>query len=160
MKTLSCLIAGGMIGIGSAVLLGFAICVARSSTLLDQNASKSSMEQQVVSKEREELEALKSGDSEAFGNLIAEDAVFVNERGAAGKAQLLRDVAGAKLTDYAMDNVEFRRIAANTGLITYKMSEKGISHGNEFAGRVYASAVWTQRGAKWVCLFSQETPAQ
>jgi hypothetical protein len=59
-----------------------------------------------------------------------------------------------------MDNIGFVPISANTGLITYRIAEKGVSHGKEFSARVYVSSLWTERGNRWVCLFSQETAAR
>jgi hypothetical protein len=59
-----------------------------------------------------------------------------------------------------MEDVKFVPISANTGLISYKIVEKGVSHGREFAAQAYVSSIWTKRGNKWVCLFSQETSAR
>lgn len=115
------------------------------------------MEQQIVSKEREGLDALKTGNLELFGNLTADDAVLVDAHGPATKAEVLEHVAGFRLVDYTIDDVRFVAIAAESGLITYKISEKGVSHGKEFTAQVYVSSIWTKRKGNWVCLFSQET---
>jgi hypothetical protein len=122
--------------------------------------NENSLQQQIVAREREGLDALKTGDLERFGNLTAEEAVFVDTHGPAGKAQVLKNTAGFTLTDYTMEDVHFVPIAANTGLISYKITEKGVSHGKEFAAVVYVSSVWAERREKWVCLFSQETAAR
>jgi hypothetical protein len=118
------------------------------------------LQRQIVAKEREGLDALKAGNVELFGNLTADDAVLVDAQGPASKAQVLKNVAGFRLTDYAMEDVRFVPLSATSGLIIYKISEKGISHGKEFAAQAYVSSIWTERGGKWVCLFSQETGAR
>ena len=118
------------------------------------------LEQQIVSKEREGLDALKAGEPERFGDLTADEAVMVDDHGPASKAQVLKNVAGFRLTDYTMDDVRFVPISENTGLISYKIAEKGVSHGREFVAQAYISSVWTERGRKWLCLFSQETAAR
>jgi ketosteroid isomerase-like protein len=123
----------------------------------DSMAGENSLERQIVAQEQNGLEALKNGDLGRFGSLTAEEAVFVDEQGPATKAQVLKNVAGFKLTEYSMDDVKFVALSKNTGLISYKSTEKGVSHGEEFATQVYVSSVWTKRGGKWVCLFSQET---
>jgi hypothetical protein len=123
-------------------------------------ADAGAMKQQIVAKEREGLEALKSGKLELFGELTAEDAVFVDAAGPATKAQVMSNVAGFQLTEYAMDDVRFVAISEKAGLISYAITEKGVSHGHEFAAHVYVSSVWAERGGKWVCLFSQETAAR
>ncbi len=127
---------------------------------LDADTSKGSMEQQIVSKEREELDALKAGDLELFGKLTADDAVFVDTQGPASKAQVLKNVARFRITEYSIEDVRFVSISKASGLISYKITEKGVSHGKEFAAQVYVSSVWAKRGSQWVCLFSQETGAK
>jgi ketosteroid isomerase-like protein len=119
-----------------------------------------SMEQQVVAKEREGLDALKVNDLDRFAKLTADDAVFVDAHGTAGKAQVLKNVVGFSITDYTMESVQFLQISPNTGLISYKLTEKGMSHDKAFAAQVYVSSIWAQRGENWVCLFSQETAAR
>jgi hypothetical protein len=116
-----------------------------------------SLEQQIVSKEREGLDALKAGEPERFGDLTADEAVMVDDHGPASKAEVLKHVAGFKLSEYEMEDVRFVPISKNTGLISYKIVEKGASHGREFAAQAYISSLWTKRGKHWLCLFSQET---
>lgn len=162
MKRASALLALAAIGIFSAFLLGRPkISVAApSAESQDSNAKADTLEQQIVSKEREGLEALKTGNVERFGNLTADDAVFVDSEGPADKAQVLKNVAGFSLTEYSMENIQYVPISANSGLITYRITEKGVSHDQVFAGHAYVSSLWTRRGDKWLCLFSQETAAR
>ena len=134
-----------------------------SLSLMRSNASigeNTSIEQQIVAKEREGLEALKAGDVAHFGDLTADDAIFVDAQGPATKSQVMQNVVGFKLTDYSIENVRFAQISPNSGLMAYKITEKGLSHGKEFAAQVYVSSIWIQRESKWLCLFSQETAAR
>jgi hypothetical protein len=146
----------------SALLLVATLGLFSSLSLMGSKASGSedaSMEQQIVAKEREGLEALKAGDVGHFGDLTADDAIFVDAQGPATKVQVMQNVVGFKMTDYTIENVRFAQISPNSGLIAYKITEKGLSHGKEFAAQVYVSSIWTQRENKWLCLFSQETAA-
>jgi hypothetical protein len=122
-----------------------------------QTPSANPMQHQVTAAERSGLEALKTGDLTKFAALTADEAILVDSHGAATKAQLLKNVAGFTLTDYSMDNVQFLKLSRDTGLISYTITEKGVSHGKEFSARAYVSSVWTKRGKGWQCLFSQET---
>jgi hypothetical protein len=122
--------------------------------------AQNALEEKVIAKEREGLDALKSGNLELFGDLTADDAVLVDAHGPASKAQVLQNVAAFKLTDYSMEGMEFRRLSEDSGLISYKISEKGISHGKEFSAQAYVSSIWAKRSGKWVCVFSQETAAR
>jgi hypothetical protein len=133
---------------------------AESIASRDSGTNEEAIEMQIVSKEHEELDSLKTGNLKLFDSLLADDAVFVDSQGPAGKAQVVKNVAEFKLLEYSMEDVSFVSISTKSGLITYKMKEKGISHGKEFAALVYISAVWTERGRKWVCVFSQETAAK
>jgi len=163
MKTVPAFIIVAAITISSVLLPGrLKIPVAAAQPVQSRNstANASSMEQQIISKEREGLDALKTGDLERFGNLTADEAVFVDAQGPASKAQVLKNVAGFTLTDYSMEDVSFVPLSPNTGLISYKINEKGVSHGKEFAAQAYVSSIWTERANKWVCLFSQETAAR
>ena len=118
------------------------------------------LERQIVAEERQGLDALKIGNLDAFGNLTADDAVFVDAHGSATKAQVMKNVAGFKLVDYSMDNLSFVPLSSKSGLISYKISEKGVSHGKEFTAQAYVSTIWAKRGGHWFCLFSQETAAR
>lgn len=140
----------------SICIIAIAVC---SGLLVayGQPLFKESIEQQIIAKEREELEALKRGDLNAFANFIAEEAVFVNAQGPASRAQVVKNVANFKLLEFSMEDIRFVPVSEKSGLIAYKLIQKGSSHGREFTSQVYASALWTKRDGKWICLFSQET---
>jgi hypothetical protein len=119
-----------------------------------------SIQQQILAKEREELDCLRTGNMEVFANLLADGAVFVDAQGPASKAEVVKNVADFRLVEYAMDDVTFVPLSVRSGLITYSITEKEVSHGKEFVAHVYVSAVWLERGSQWVCVFSQETAAK
>jgi len=118
------------------------------------------MRLKIVAKEQEGLNALKTGDLAAFANSLAEDAVFVDAHGPASKAEVVEHTAGFRIQEYAMEDVRFVQLSKTSGLIAYTLTEKGTSHGRDFAAKVYVSALWAERGDKWVCVFSQETAAK
>ena len=130
------------------------------STTNAETLTTNTMQQRIVAKESEELDALKNGDLNAFASLLADEAVFLNARGPSTKAEVVKHIAEFKLLEYSMEDVKFVPVSKNSGLIAYKLTEKGASRGREFTDRVYVSALWTEREGKWVCLFSQETAAK
>jgi ketosteroid isomerase-like protein len=136
-----------------SVLIGLAASLSGAGSTDD-------LQQQIVAKEREELDALKNGDIAAFANLIADEAVFLNARGPSPKVDVVKHIADFKLLDYAIEDVRFVPVGPKTGLIVYRLTQKGSSNGHEFAGKANISALWTEREGKWVCLFSQETPTK
>jgi hypothetical protein len=143
----------------SSIVIAVVIFAGLALSAAWESGNQSLLQQQIVAKEREELDALKTGNREAFAGLLAEDAVFVNPHGPGTKAEVVEHTAGLRLLEYSMDDVRFVPLSADSGLIAYKLSEKGTMHNHQFTEQVYASALWAKRGDKWVCLFSQETPA-
>jgi len=136
------------------------VFAARAFDSRDAKSDADSLQQQVVAAEREGLDALKVGNVAHFADLTAEEAVFVDAASPATKAQVVKNVAGFTLTDYTMEDVKFVQLSATSGLISYKSTEKGASHGHEFSATVYVSSIWAERNGKWLCLFSQETAAR
>jgi hypothetical protein len=123
-------------------------------------SSADSLQQQIVFKEREELECLKTGDLKRFAELLADDAIFVDDHGSVSKSEIVEHTAEFRLTEYTIDDVKFVALSTTSGLISYKIRQRGNSHGKEFTAQVYVSALWAERGGKMVCVFSQETAAK
>ena len=118
------------------------------------------MKEEIVAQERAGLGALKTGDIAAFGDTIAEDAVFVDASGPAGKAQVVKNVAGFRVKEFTMSDIRFVALSADTGLVVYLMDEAGTTHGKEFSAKVHVASVWSKKSGKWLCEFSQETGAR
>ena len=123
-------------------------------------AQEDPLERQVLAKERQELDCLKTGNYAEFAGLIADDALFVDSHGPAGKADIVKHTAEFRLDDYTMEDVRFVPLSPNSGLLIYKITETGASHGKQFSATVYVSALWAERAGKWVCVYSQETAAR
>jgi uncharacterized protein (TIGR02246 family) len=118
------------------------------------------LREEIVAQERAGLEALKTGDIAAFGDTIAEDAVFVDASGPAGKAQVVKNVAGFRLREFTMTDMKFVQLSGDTGLIVYVLGETGTTHGKDFSAKVHVASVWSKKSGKWLCEFSQETTAR
>lgn len=123
------------------------------------SAQDDPLQRQILAKERQELERLKTGDYAQFGSLLADDAVFVDAQGAAKKSTVIEHTFGCRLQDYTIQDPKFVRVSGNSGLLSYTITETGTSHGRPFSIKVYVSALWAKRNGKWLCLFSQETAA-
>ncbi len=145
--------------VGMATAMGVAIGVGKLGAKAPGQTFQNVLEQQIAAKEREGLDDLKKGNVDAFGKLIARDAVFVDDHGPATRAEVLQHLGGFRLTSYTMENLRFVPISGRSGLIVYTTREVGTSHGRRFSSRAYVSSVWEQRGSDWLCVFSQETAA-
>ena len=140
-------------------LIAITVFIAFAASL-DGSAPTDSMQDQIVAKEREELDALKTGNIAAFANLLADEAVFLNPHGPSPKADVVKHIADFKLLDYTIEDVRYVAVGPKTGLIIYKLTQKAAANGQEFTSKAHISALWTERDGKWLCLFSQETPAK
>jgi hypothetical protein len=140
-----------------AAIGAFGFSRAQPGARVTHQGFQNTLEKQIVDKEREGLDALKTGDTDHFGRLMARDAVFVDDHGPATRADVLQHVGGFKLLSYSMADVRFVPITARSGLIVYTITESGTSHGHKFSAKAYVSSLWEQRGNDWLCLFSQET---
>ncbi|MGA2589737.1 MAG: nuclear transport factor 2 family protein [Bryobacteraceae bacterium] len=136
------------------------VMVSAGQTSLSGQTATEGMRQRIIAKEQEGLNDLKTGDLAAFSSSLAEDAVFVDAHGPASKAEVVEHTAGFRIQEYTMEDVRFVQLSSTSGLIAYTLTEKGTSHGRDFAAKVYVSALWAERGDKWVCVFSQETAAK
>ena len=120
MKKISACILIAAIGVGSAALLAWPRAAAADPPAASPTptTAETSLSQQILSKEREELDAQKAGNFKAFENLIADEGVFVNADGPASKAEMLKRTEGIKLLEYGINGVKFLPISADTGLIS------------------------------------------
>jgi ketosteroid isomerase-like protein len=132
----------------------------QSALLILLAAARDTLRDEIVAQERAGLDALKTGDLKAFGDSTADEAVFLDASGPAGKAEVMKNLAGFRLTGFTMSDIRFVPLSRDSGLIVYRLAESGTSHGKDFNGKVNVSALWMKRSGKWVCLFSQETRRQ
>ena len=142
-----------------ALLVALGLCIG-SAKRFALFAAENSVQEQIVAKERQELDVLKTGDKEGFANLLADDALFLDPRGTGSKAEVVSHVSDFRLEEYSMEDIRFVPLSTNSGLIAYKLTQKGNAHGKEFSAKAYASAIWAKRGDRWLCIFSQETPTR
>ena len=106
MKSTISLVAASTLAICMGLLMALPRYRASANETATDGRSQSatdSMEQQIVSKEREELDSLKAGNLEVFANLLADDAVFVDAEGPRVKKRSLRT-----LPDSGSFNIRWR----------------------------------------------------
>jgi len=123
-------------------------------------AQPQTLQSTILAQERQGLDCLKTGNLAEFAAATAGEAVFVDAHGPADKAQVVKNTSEFRLDDYTIEDVKFVPLSSKSGLISYKLTESGTSHGKQFKAKVYVSSIWTKRKSKWLCLFSQETAAR
>ena len=96
----------------------------------------------------------------AFGNIFAEDAVFVGPDGAVQtKAQLLADVKSGALVIQSSDITDMKvRVFGESAIATYMTTDKGNYKGQDISGQYRWTDVFVHRGGKWQIVAAQGTP--
>jgi hypothetical protein len=127
MKILRALLIAAAMFVCGALVPGrpYTTAMAQPFELRDPGATDNSMAPQIVAKERDATEALKADNLGEFGKLMAEEALFVDARGPATKAEVLNNLSGFTLSEYTAEQVRFLPLTPKSGLITYKMRKKG-----------------------------------
>ncbi len=121
----------------------------------------------IIESAKAALDALKAGNLEAYGASMTDDGLYVDASGILRKPEVLKSLAGVKVTDYTMSDLRFVPDSADNGVISYTLTETGTKDGKPFTAKKYVSSAWEGGGAggggfgrRFVCVFSQETPAK
>jgi hypothetical protein len=117
------------------------------------------LEDNIVALERQVAEAIKRNDMDAFGSLLTDDYVQVDSAGATPKSVLVKNEGNFTIKDYTMEDIRVVELNQDTALLTSKFAQKGKYQGKDYSTHGYSSSVWVKRGGKWLCAFSQVTPA-
>jgi ketosteroid isomerase-like protein len=116
---------------------------------------------QALAKEREILETLKHNDWPAFSDLLADDALAIDEDGIVGKKELIDGIktAGTVFSDYKMENVKVIP-QGNGAIVAYRETLVGTQNGKPFTWHIYTHSHWEWRGGKWLMTMFQDSMAK
>jgi uncharacterized protein (TIGR02246 family) len=105
-------------------------------------------------------EAFRKVDAETIKRLMTDDhvAVTVYYGGPQSVTDQIASLPDLKLAEYAAGKVKITLLGKDTALVTYELTMKGTFKGKEVPRKSYASAIWVNRGGKWLELHYQETP--
>lgn len=104
-------------------------------------------------------EAFQKRDADAIQRLMTDDHISVTPYygGPTTKAQQIKNLPDLQLTQYTAEKLTVTSITKDVALVTYPLTMKGTFKGKEVAPRSFASAVWVNRGGKWLEAYYQET---
>jgi hypothetical protein len=95
-----------------------------------------------------------------FQQKLDNDLIFVAYNGEVfTKNKILQALHYIDVSRYTIQNFKVRPLGPNAGLVTYDLDLNGKIAGHELPAKQYASSVWLKRGAQWVLIFHQSTPA-
>lgn len=97
---------------------------------------------------------LKAGQVEAFGTLIAADAIEVEPSGVWDRAGILKSVEGFDFSKSTISDFKTLSIDSDAALVTYLVTMPGAKTPEE-----RHTTIWALRDGKWKAVFHHGTPA-
>ncbi len=119
--------------------------------------SKSAMTETLTTAEKTMMDNLMKHDAAGFFGAIAPGAWSVDENGVTAIDQFRKDWAQIKVESFNLSDMKVVPIDATSGVVTYRLEQKGTYNGQPFPPTVYATSVWVNRGGKWMTIFHQES---
>jgi hypothetical protein len=114
-----------------------------------------------VALERRVWQALADGDSLADANLLDARFLGVYASGFASRADHAAQLAnGPVVADFAIHEPRLLTLATDVVMLSYRATfSRPGGAGAARVHTVFISSIWTQQGATWLNVFSQDTPA-
>jgi hypothetical protein len=97
---------------------------------------------------------LKAGQLEAFGSLIAMDAIEVEPNGVWDRGGILKSVEGFDFSKSTTSDFKSLSIDRDAALVTYLLTTPGAKTPEE-----RHTTIWALRDGKWKAIFHHGTPA-
>jgi hypothetical protein len=97
---------------------------------------------------------LKAGQVDAFGNLIATDAIEVEPNGVWDRAGIINSVNGMDFSKSTTSDFKALNIDSDAALVTYLVTMPGAKPSEE-----RHSTIWALRDGTWKAVFHHGTPA-
>lgn len=103
-------------------------------------------------------EALVTGDAEADSAALSEDFLGIYPDGFSGKSDHVGQTgAGPGVQRYRLSEVRVIPLGADHAAISYAADFVGLGRTEE--RRMYVTSIWRRKGAGWINILSQDTPA-
>ncbi len=113
----------------------------------------------ITDQEKQIWEAVKSKNSEAFGNMLTDDFVYVSSDGSHDKAGTIKGVKEFAGTDVTFSDWKVASIDPDAAVVIYHVSMNApqTPNGKPVPVALRASSVWVKRDSKWLAIFHQDT---
>ena len=120
------------------------------------SAAANSLEETLIAREKEVWERIKKKDGAGFATYLAEDQIYVKDKGVHTKAETVKGISEADAADLTLDDWKVLMIDKDAAVVTYKATPKAMACGPEPVAQ-RNSTVWVKRGGKWLAVFHQDT---
>ncbi len=113
----------------------------------------------ITDQEKQIWDTIKRKDSAAFGNMLAEDFMYVSNDGVYDKAGTIKGIKDFAGTDVTFSDWKVVPIDEDAAVVNYHISMNApqIPNGKPTPMNLRAGTVWIKRGGKWVGIFHQDT---
>jgi hypothetical protein len=122
----------------------------------------------ITDQEKQIWETIKSKNGEAFGNMLADDFVYISSDGIYDKAGTIKGIKEFDATDVSFSDWKVVAIDADAAVVTYLIKMTAPMTPNAKPApmtpnakpapmSLRASSVWVKRGGKWLGIFHQDT---
>ncbi len=112
----------------------------------------------VIAREKQYWSATKAHDAAAITKLVADDFTIVSMDGPIGKKELLESLSQLSMSTPALWSWKYVQLSPNSYAITYQLAAS-MKYGSEnVPGHFYATSIWTQQNGQWQLRLIQQTP--
>ncbi len=119
----------------------------------------------IVANEQKIFEVLKQNDITAFGNMLPEDVIIVEDDGIHTKPVWLKEFeeqkkTGLLFTHFKMGDLRLVRYGASAATLVFKETVDGLQSGKPFEWHINSSSGYVKRGGRWVPVLYQDVTAK
>jgi hypothetical protein len=115
-------------------------------------------EADAIAKEKQVWDAIQKKDYDGFGSMLTDNFILVSSEAVYDKAGSINGIKGFEPTDVTFADWKFLPIDKDAALITYTVTAKGKSNGQEITPQpIRASSAWVNREGKWLAIYHQGT---
>jgi hypothetical protein len=111
-------------------------------------------------REMDAWNAVKTGDTRAYGAMLATNYVGVYSDGVFDKAAEVGSIRNDHIKSVTLGNFSNRMLSRNDMLVTYSADVVGTSSGKDVSGRFWEASTWHRSGSRWLGTFHMETKAR
>ncbi len=115
-------------------------------------------ESDAIAKEKQIWDAIQKKDYDGFGSMLTDNFIYVSSDAVYDKPGSINGIKGFEPSDVTFADWKFLPIDKDAGLITYTVTVKGKSKGQEITPQpTRASSAWVNRDGKWLAIYHQDT---
>jgi ketosteroid isomerase-like protein len=118
---------------------------------------------ELIALEQKYWNAIRDRDSATATSLSSDPCVVIGAQGVGelDKPTLARMLEGAsyQLKEFALDNVQVRRVTDDVAVVAYKVKEDLVVDGKDLSLEAFDSSVWVRRNGEWACVVHTESIA-